>query len=89
MCTWSRVSGILLGVLLLAGTAAVPGPPGAESVTFLVTSDSHYASFRNADRNDRNRATLERMNALPGTPWPEQLGGGTIDRPRGYWPSAT
>jgi cytolysin (calcineurin-like family phosphatase) len=74
------LAGALLGMVHVPVPAA---PEGAESVTFLVTSDSHYASFRNVDRNDRNKTTIERMNALPGTAWPEKLGGGKIDRPRG------
>ena len=78
--------GLLLGGLILAVAnppLAPAAPDDAESVTFLVTSDSHYASFRNVDRNDRNKVTIERMNALPGTVWPEKLGGGKIDKPRG------
>lgn len=35
------------------------------------------------ERNDRNRVTIERMNSLPGTAWPEKLGGGPIGKPRG------
>jgi cytolysin (calcineurin-like family phosphatase) len=61
-----------------------PADPGeAGGVTFLVTSDSHYEAVQNVDRNDRNRATVRRMNALPGTPWPETLGGGPVGTPRG------
>jgi cytolysin (calcineurin-like family phosphatase) len=54
-----------------------------ETVTFFVTSDSHYEAVTKIERNDRNRATIERMNALPGQPWPDKLGGGLIGRPRG------
>ncbi len=75
---------LLLGGSTLGLASPVPAAPEAEEgVTFLVTSDSHYASFRNVDRNDRNKTTIERMNALPGTAWPEKLGGGKIDKPRG------
>jgi len=60
------------------------GVPAAESdVTFIATSDSHYDAFENEDRNERNRATIDRMNAIAGVAWPEQLGGDPIDRPRG------
>lgn len=54
-----------------------------KAVTFFVTSDSHYEATRNLDRNDRNKVTIERMNAIPGTPWPEKLGGGSIGKPMG------
>ncbi len=75
---------LLAGCGLLAAPPAAPTPPPAdEAVTFLVTSDSHYEAVTNTDRNDRNRVTLERMNALPGTPWPDKLGGGKIGTPRG------
>lgn len=90
MKTWKRVGFvvILLGAALLGLTANVPARllaaiEDAEPITFLVTSDSHYASFRHIDRNDRNRATIRRMNALPGTHWPDKLGGEKIGQPRG------
>ena len=54
-----------------------------EGVTFFVTSDSHFEFIQNLDRNDRNKATLERMNGLPGTFWPDKLGGGKIANPKG------
>jgi cytolysin (calcineurin-like family phosphatase) len=57
---------------------------GEEDVlTFFVTSDSHYEAIDHVERNDRNRVTIERMNALPGEMWPTQLGGGEIGVPRG------
>ena len=56
---------------------------GADSIVFIVTSDSHYVSSRNLDRIGRNKATIDRMNAIEGTPWPERLGGGKVGKPRG------
>ena len=50
-------------------------------VTFFVTSDSHYEAVQNVERNDRNRATILRMNELSGQVWPETLGGGEIGKP--------
>lgn len=73
----------LLGLAFLAPLPAATAPPADDPVTFLVTSDSHYTATRNPDRQARNRATIERMNAVPGTPWPDKLGGGPIGRPRG------
>ena len=54
-----------------------------EPLTFFATSDSHYEAIERVERNDRNLVTIERMNALPGKPWPDKLGGGTIGKPRG------
>lgn len=56
---------------------------GEETLTFFATSDSHYEAIEKVERNDRNRVTIERMNSLPGQPWPEKLGGGPIGTPRG------
>ena len=72
---------LLASFALVAAPAAAP--PADEAVTFFATSDSHYEAVQNTDRNDRNKATLERMNALPGNTWPDKLGGGTIGKPRG------
>jgi cytolysin (calcineurin-like family phosphatase) len=52
-------------------------------VTFIVTSDVHYDAFENEDRNDRVRDTLRHMNAITDIAWPEELGGGLVQRPRG------
>ncbi|MFM7845911.1 MAG: sulfatase-like hydrolase/transferase, partial [Planctomycetota bacterium] len=78
---------IFLIILLIAGWAALSGGPftaaDEPSLTFLVTSDSHYEAVTKVERNDRNRVTIARMNELPGQSWPEKLGGGTIGQPRG------
>ena len=81
---------VFVGALAAIAAFSASGQPPANAptesageVTFLVTSDSHFASFRNTDRNDRNKATIDRMNGLPGTLWPDKLGGGAIARPRG------
>ena len=52
-------------------------------MVFFATSDSHYEAVQKVERNDRNRVTIMRMNALPGQAWPEKLGGGPIGKPRG------
>jgi len=54
-----------------------------EPLTFFATSDSHYEAIEKLERNDRNRITIERMNALSGESWPDSLGGGRIGKPRG------
>ncbi len=56
--------------------------PGRD-VTFIVTSDCHYDAFENEDRNDRNRVTIRQMNVITNVSWPEQLGGGPVQKPRG------
>lgn len=83
MLCCSRVSfGFVCGVLLslASGLAALRAE---ESITFFVTSDSHYEAIDKVDRNDRNQATILRMNSLPGESWPEKLGGGPIAKPKG------
>jgi len=77
--------GLILGVLA-AGLRSPPlaiAAPEDEAITFIATSDSHYVSFKNLERIDRNKATIERMNNISGTPWPDKLGGGKIGKPRG------
>lgn len=69
-----------LCILWLAASAA---GQQAEPLTFFATSDSHYEAIERVERNDRNLVTIERMNALPGQPWPDKLGGGAIGKPRG------
>jgi hypothetical protein len=78
-------------LLLAAGVALIaiapcgrPAAPGAErNVTFLSTSDCHYDAMENEDRNERNRQTILEMNSIATRSWPEELGGGAVDRPRG------
>jgi cytolysin (calcineurin-like family phosphatase) len=71
----------LLGFLLFNVPSLVRADDAA--ITFFVTSDSHYEAIDHVERNDRNRVTIERMNALPGQAWPQKLGGGEIGKPRG------
>jgi len=81
-----KLFGLLLGVVaagLTSPSLAIAAPEDAEAVTFIVTSDSHYVSSKNLERIDRNKATIERMNAIAGTPWPEKFGGGKVGKPRG------
>ena len=77
---------IALGVasaLLTPSPFAIAAPDVREPLTFIATSDSHYVSSKNLERIDRNKATIERMNNIPGTPWPGKLGGGKVGTPRG------
>ncbi|MCX6904089.1 MAG: metallophosphoesterase [Verrucomicrobia bacterium] len=78
---------ILCALGLLAGwpvwAAAEPSSATARNVTLIVTSDVHYDVFENEDRNDRVRDTLRAINAVTNLAWPEALGGGAVERPRG------
>jgi cytolysin (calcineurin-like family phosphatase) len=69
-------------------SGSILAPPAAplrtgRDVTFIVTSDSHYDAFENEDRNDRVRDTLRALNAVTNLHWPDELGGGAIEPPRG------
>lgn len=79
------ITSILALCLLSAGALAAPAtqPATRRSVTFISTSDSHYAAFTNEDRNQRNRDTLDVINRVTEASWPQPLGGQRIDKPRG------
>jgi hypothetical protein len=49
------------------------------TVTFFVASDSHFGA---RGMGELNRVVVEQMNALPGTPYPPEIGG-RVDTPRG------
>jgi len=53
------------------------------SVTFLVVADTHYGLDQWADNEALNKAAIDRMNAIPGTSYPPDAGGGYVDLPRG------
>jgi cytolysin (calcineurin-like family phosphatase)/predicted GH43/DUF377 family glycosyl hydrolase len=67
-------------LLALAGQAETKA---ARDVTFLSISDTHYDAYENEDRNGRVRETVLQMNGIAEVPWPKELGGGAIPRPRG------
>jgi len=73
---------LAIGATDLPVPKAEPPRPRRE-FTFIATSDVHYDAFENEDRNDRVRETLRAMNAATNLAWPEALGGGAIERPRG------
>ncbi|MBM4019935.1 MAG: hypothetical protein FJ288_16710, partial [Planctomycetes bacterium] len=76
------ISGLAVGFVARPACPAV-GDTGAEPLTFFVTSDCHYKSGDKAAFNERNHATVLRMNSLPGSEFPDKVGGGKIGRPRG------
>ena len=81
----------LLGLCL--GWAATFGAPRAfgqsyGDITFFSGSDLHYGGSSSNTTPDQScdlvsRATLDRMNGLPGRSYPASVGGGTVAPPRG------
>lgn len=69
----------LILLLLWVGTVT------ARDVTFISTSDSHYREpdHKLGHHNDLNHASIEEMNKITTVSWPDKLGGGKIDKPRG------
>ena len=75
---------VLLTVVCLTATATCIAVAAEEgTITFIVTSDSHYKSHKDIEINDRNRITIQRMNVIHTQNWPQQLGGGPIAKPTG------
>jgi len=71
---------LLLGGLAGAAGAAEKDDSAGEDLTFFVVSDTHYGL---SPRGDETVPQLvDKMNALPGTPYPAGLGG-TVGAPRG------
>lgn len=77
---------------LLAYSSSKPGPRppahrprrGGLDATFFVTADCHFGEYQNAWGNvPVNRRQVEAMNALPDARWPDELGGGAVEEPRG------
>jgi cytolysin (calcineurin-like family phosphatase) len=82
--SWPAAAMLLLATTSVgAATGGKIAPNPNRNVTFLSTSDCH---FRTADRrtnNDWDHETIDQMNGITDLRWPEQLGGGGIDKPRG------
>ena len=64
-------------------STAPPAVAKPRNVTFISTSDSHFKAFESKGWNACNRETIEEINRVTKEPWPEKLGGGKIDIPRG------
>jgi hypothetical protein len=67
------------GLLGAAGAAEKDGAVG-EDLTFFVVSDTHYGLSPGGDETIPQ--LVDKMNALPGTPYPNALGG-KVGAPRG------
>jgi cytolysin (calcineurin-like family phosphatase) len=68
----------LLACVLVPLAAAVAAP--GDEVTFYLVSDTHYGQSPRGD--ETLPLMVEKMNGLPGTPYPEALGG-AVGIPRG------
>ena len=63
--------------------AAPPAGAKDRNVTFISTSDSHFKAFESKQWNRYNGETIEEINRIAARTWPDKLGGGKIDPPRG------
>jgi len=83
--TRRRTLGTLLSAALLWASPlpamAADKPP--RDVTFISTSDSHYREAERKVQNERNHLTILEINDVAKLAWPEKLGGGPIQPPRG------
>ncbi len=73
----------ILPTLLVPLAIASPAAANTTDVTFIFTSDTHYGLDQWADNEALNKQGIDRMNAIPGTPYPSSVGGGVVDTPRG------
>lgn len=82
-----RLGGVFVLVLFLAGCgggAKVPVPVvDSPEFTFFVAADTHYGLTLWEDNESSNKATIDRMNALPGTAYPPETGLGPVAAPVG------
>jgi hypothetical protein len=65
--------------LMLIAVLFFQGPP--KDITFFLVSDTHYGLSDSVVR--ANRGAIRAMSSLPGTPFPEDLGGEWIRPPQG------
>lgn len=76
------VSRAFFALVLSAFLGLTPSVHAATDFTFFFTADTHYGLDQWTDNEVRNKATIARMNNLPGTALPAALGG-AVDTPRG------
>ena len=55
----------------------------SEEFTFFVVADTHYGLDQWDTNEAKNKATIDALKALPGTPYPEAAGGGVVAAPAG------
>jgi hypothetical protein len=72
-----------LGWMAVAGWTGRAAPAFGD-ITFFIGSDLHYGYTLHSPTCDEiSRATLDRMNSLPGQAYPGGAGGGPVDAARG------
>ncbi len=59
-------------LLCLLALLSACSAPAEEEVTFFIAADTHFGFPGCAERNARQ---IEALRALPGTPWPPEVGG--------------
>ncbi len=71
-------------MLIVIGLAAGPFHPLARATdfTFFLTGDTHYGLDLLYSNEPYNKATIDEMNNLPGTPYPPAIGG-VVGVPKG------
>jgi len=74
--------GLLLGVSTAAITLTLAGVALAADITFFAYSDCHYGAEAHDKPAVRHRSHVQWINDLPGTAWPESIGG-VVAEPRG------
>ena len=84
MKRYSIYLALAMCILLGQGAIAADKAPDAQrDFTFLSMSDCHYAALKNEDRNTRNLDTIRAINALTDISWPDELGDGRVQAPKG------
>ncbi len=73
-------------VLALMGVGTPAPVATAEDITFIHIGDTHYNTRGDAfeKQRERFRRVIDQMNALPGTPYPNAVGG-VVGRPMGVF----
>lgn len=67
----------------LAAILACQSIAATRDVTFISTSDSHYNYGKGDSINIRDLDTIRAINAITDITWPDDLGGGRINAPKG------
>lgn len=87
-----QVTATAAGSVIFGSSRALLGrplPAASEGISFFLIGDTHYLAQQDAPgaldeiSQDYTSRLIEHLNRLPGTDWPETMGGGKIPEPRG------